>query len=94
MLAAVALRLLLEFDPTRQAAIVAESKLVQGHMRIAYSIPAHQEYVRSGAPSEPILAEAAAQIMKFHDVLRTVSQYMTNGSSGRKDRASWSPGCC
>lgn len=32
-------------------------------MRVAFSVPAHREYMRSGAPSEPILAEAAARVM-------------------------------
>lgn len=60
ILAAIALRLLLEFEPMRQ---ITEDKLVQGHMRVAFSVPAHREYMRSGAPSEPILAEAAARVM-------------------------------
>lgn len=29
-------------------------------MRVAFSVPSHAEYVPSGTPSEPILAEAAA----------------------------------
>jgi len=33
-------------------------------MRFAYSIPDHREYLRSGYPSEPLLAEAAAQQLR------------------------------
>ena len=40
---------------------IEEAGLVESHMRIAYSIPDHREYLRSGYPSEPLLAEAAAQ---------------------------------
>ncbi|KIP08518.1 hypothetical protein PHLGIDRAFT_69178 [Phlebiopsis gigantea 11061_1 CR5-6] len=37
-------------------------------MRIAFSVPHHQEYIRSGTPSEPILAEVAAMGMHRFDV--------------------------
>lgn len=63
-LAALSTRLLLEFEPKREKAAMMENELVAGNMRIVYSIPNHQEYIRSGYPSEPILAEAAAQIME------------------------------
>ncbi|KAL4246568.1 hypothetical protein ABKN59_008457 [Abortiporus biennis] len=36
-------------------------ELVASHMRTAFSVPFHREYLRSGYPSEPMLAEAAAQ---------------------------------
>lgn len=63
-LAALSLRLLLEFEPRREISVDAESRLVEGHMRIVYSLPQHREYLCSGAPSEPILAEAAARVME------------------------------
>jgi hypothetical protein len=63
MLAALTTRLLLDFEPQRELSRKMESTLVQGHMRIAFSVPKHREYLRSGSPSEPILAEAAAQEM-------------------------------
>jgi len=40
-----------------------EAKLVEGHMRVAYSVPKHRQYLRGRTPSEPVLAEAAARIM-------------------------------
>jgi hypothetical protein len=40
-----------------------EASLVAGNMQIAYSVPKHREYLRSGTPSEPTLAKAAAQEM-------------------------------
>lgn len=39
---------------------IEESGLVENHMRIAFSIPDDREYLRSGYPSEPLLAKAAA----------------------------------
>jgi hypothetical protein len=46
----------------RRALSTMEAKLVENHMRIAFSVPAHREYVHTGAPSEPVLVEAAARI--------------------------------
>ncbi|KAI0919154.1 hypothetical protein AcV5_002144 [Taiwanofungus camphoratus] len=56
-------RLLLELEPSRGSARLLENQLVEGNMRIAYSVGAHRQYLRSGSPSEPLLAEAAAQEM-------------------------------
>ncbi|CAL1698542.1 unnamed protein product [Somion occarium] len=62
-IAAISTRVLLDFEPSRQRARNMEAGLVENHMRVAFSVPIHREYVRSGTPSEPILAEAAAQHM-------------------------------
>jgi hypothetical protein len=56
-------RLLLQFQLEPEAVGSTERELVAGDMQVAYSVPAHGEYLRSGARSEPILAEAAASIM-------------------------------
>ncbi|PCH43332.1 hypothetical protein WOLCODRAFT_103395 [Wolfiporia cocos MD-104 SS10] len=61
-LAILATRLLLDFN-TRETGIETETQMLKSKMRIAYSIPAHRYYLRSGYPSEPILAEAAARAM-------------------------------
>ena len=53
---------MLDFD-TRKESVEAEKLLVENHMRIANSVPVHRRYLRSGAPSEPVLAEAAALIL-------------------------------
>ncbi|CCM07240.1 uncharacterized protein FIBRA_09586 [Fibroporia radiculosa] len=58
-------RLLLDMEPRREYARHLETGMVEGHMRIAYSVPKHRQYMRSGYPSEPILAEAAAQVMEM-----------------------------
>ncbi|KZV96307.1 hypothetical protein EXIGLDRAFT_431445 [Exidia glandulosa HHB12029] len=54
------------FDYETRAAVVSphEADLVASHMRLAYSVPSHRQYFRSGYSSEPILAEAAAQALQ------------------------------
>src|SRR5438477_2445819 len=62
-IAVVDLRLMLDYEHRRAAARIAEMDLVASHMRMAYSILESRECVVSGYPSEPLLAEAAAQQM-------------------------------
>ncbi|KAG9075046.1 hypothetical protein FRC06_010306, partial [Ceratobasidium sp. 370] len=62
-LAVLGVRVGLSFDRSRAEARVTEDCLVEGHMRVAFSIPKHREYIYADALSEPILAEAAAQLM-------------------------------
>ncbi|KAL4252956.1 hypothetical protein ABKN59_003494 [Abortiporus biennis] len=92
--AVVDIRLCLEYEP-----LVADNKskdtqveLVAHHMRMVYSVPDHCEYMRSGYPSEPMLAEAAAQQLDIWrqsvptvliDILQT---YMSNGLLDRDKR--------
>ena len=57
--AILAARVLLDFEPAREESRKLEAKLVESRMRVVYSIPSHRQYMRSGYPSEPILAEAA-----------------------------------
>ncbi|CAE6458759.1 unnamed protein product [Rhizoctonia solani] len=40
-----------------------QSKLVESHMRVAFAIPQHRGYMHTGAPSEPVLAEAAGRYL-------------------------------
>ncbi|THH06984.1 hypothetical protein EW145_g3699 [Phellinidium pouzarii] len=63
-LAVLSIRLLPDFDLTRADSRRTLMNLVQNHMAIAYSIPQHRETLRTGYPSEPILAEAAARQMR------------------------------
>ncbi|KAF9507409.1 hypothetical protein BS47DRAFT_1351722 [Hydnum rufescens UP504] len=53
----------LDFEPRRQVALDRETQLVAGHMRVVFSVPKECEYIRSGYPSEPLLAEAASRQM-------------------------------
>ena len=65
--ALVDILIMLDFEPRREAHEHLV-EMVAGHMRTAYSVPAHRQYFRSGYSSEPILAEAAArQIVSFQD---------------------------
>ncbi|KAJ6611189.1 hypothetical protein B0H10DRAFT_2193056 [Mycena sp. CBHHK59/15] len=64
LLAVVDVRLCLQYDtqPSSNRNIVAD--MVASHMRIAFSVPRHREIIRYGYPSEPMLAEAAAQALR------------------------------
>lgn len=80
------MRLLLEFEPSRPHAVAAENRLVQAHMRVAYSVPRPREYIRSGAPSEPIIAEAAARIMRNQNVMRKTEGWVRSGLISKGER--------
>ena len=60
-LAVLDIQLSLDFEPRREKVQIEEGALVESHMQFTYSVPDHREYLRSGYPSEPLLAEAAAQ---------------------------------
>ena len=60
-LAVLDVRLLLDYEHSAEAWL-REEELVESGMRIAYSVPRHRQYMYSGYPSEPILAEAAASV--------------------------------
>jgi len=87
-LAVVSTRLLLDFEPARFSARRTEEELVASHMRIAFSVPQHREFMRTGTPSEPILAEAAAQIMNMpgFDTLAILNQYLEDGLAPKGER--------
>ncbi|CUA71733.1 DNA-directed RNA polymerase subunit beta [Rhizoctonia solani] len=59
-LVAIGIRVGIEFDSRTRSSRRMEAKHVESHMRVIYAIPKHREYMRTGTPSEPILAEAAA----------------------------------
>jgi hypothetical protein len=40
-----------------------QAQLVEKNMHVVFSVPEHRKHISSGYPSEPILAEAAAQHM-------------------------------
>ncbi|KAF9465579.1 hypothetical protein BDZ94DRAFT_1346066 [Collybia nuda] len=86
VLAALSIRLLLEFEPLNEMAKNKEVKLVAGHIRVIYSVPQHSLYLRSGTPSEPLLAEAAAQIMVGRDPLSLLQNYLSHGLISKGER--------
>lgn len=56
-------------------------------MRIAYTVPKHREYMYSGSPSEPVLAEAAAQAMSsMLNVVEPLASYVRNGLIQKGER--------
>jgi hypothetical protein len=59
----------LDFEPGRLKAHNREVELIADHMRIVFSVPEHREYLLSGYPSEPLLAEAAARQMEQFQML-------------------------
>ena len=64
-LACLAIRIGLDFDASREVGRKMEIELVESYMRIVFAVPEHREYMRTGTPSEPILAEAAAQLLNW-----------------------------
>jgi hypothetical protein len=86
--AILSMRLLLSFEPLRESTRSFEAEQVAGYMRVAYSVPLHREYMRSGSSSEPILAEAAAQLMNATGVgvIRAFSETMNDDLIRKGDR--------
>ncbi len=64
-LAVIDVRVQLDYDLKCEAATDTVARLVESHMRTAFSIPQYRKYMRSGYPSEAWLAEAAAQEMVY-----------------------------
>ena len=85
----------LQFEPRRPAAQNREADLVAGHMRVAFSVP-KGEYLHSGYPSEPLLAEAAVRQMDEFQTLanapdtsvmaRILRSVFTNGLLDQRQR--------
>ncbi|KAH9902805.1 hypothetical protein C8Q73DRAFT_671837 [Cubamyces lactineus] len=80
-LAALATRVLLDFDISRESARDVMQHLLSHHTLIAFSIPQHREYMRAGTPSEPILAHAAAKLMNEFglDLVRSLTEGFKHG---------------
>ena len=76
-LAALSVRLMLEFEPQRIRATEVENLMVAGHLRVANVIPDHHKYVISSTLSEPIIAEAAAQVLHGQNMILLLAQNMS-----------------
>ncbi|KAI6101678.1 hypothetical protein EDD17DRAFT_1786370 [Pisolithus thermaeus] len=63
MLAILDVLITIDYEPRLDLAHKCEMDMIASHMRIAFSIPQHRSYTRSGYPSEPFLAEAASRQM-------------------------------
>ena len=70
---------MLNFEPRRISAIKEENLMVAGHLRVANVIPSHREYLISSTPSEPIVAEAAAQVHLKESMIKTLCDHVTGG---------------
>ncbi|THH06221.1 hypothetical protein EW146_g9684 [Bondarzewia mesenterica] len=71
-LAVADVRLCLDYEPRRQQNQMVVAELVASHMRIAYSVPRHREYFRSGYSSEPLLAEVSSALQMIYPSLLTL----------------------
>ena len=78
-LAALSIRLMLDFEPRRIHATEVENLMVAGHLRVANVILAHREYMISLTPSEPIIAEAAAQVLRHQNMVDLLAQNVREG---------------
>ncbi|KAM6494873.1 hypothetical protein JOM56_009496 [Amanita muscaria] len=62
-LAALSVRLLLDFEPRRVAAIENENLMVAGHLRVANVIPSHREYIISSLIEKGQRGELVARLL-------------------------------
>ncbi|KAJ7211208.1 hypothetical protein GGX14DRAFT_623845 [Mycena pura] len=87
--AAISTRVLIDAELERETGHRLIAMLVHNHLRTVFSIPEHREYMRTGVPSEPIIAEAAAVIMhqtpiRMTEILQKLlhSNLIGNGERG------------
>lgn len=86
-LAALGIRLGLTFNPSTDLARKLESSLVENHMRVVSAVPEHREFMRTHAPSEPILAEAAGRGCDvIQDGLELLEDHFGKGVLARGER--------
>ena len=62
-LAAIDVILNISYEGNRIASRNIQEAMVARHARLIYAIPSHREYTRTGYSSEPLLAEAAHQLV-------------------------------
>ena len=79
LLAAISVRLMLDFEPRGISAIEIENLMVVSHLRVANVIPSNREYMISSTPSEPIVAEAAAQVLRGQSMINILCDNVRNG---------------
>jgi hypothetical protein len=73
-------RIMLDFSSSSEAREL-ESRLVQSYLRVVFVVPEHRRFMRTGTPSEPVLAEAAAQLLAQHQV--NIPQVLRKALSSR-----------
>lgn len=63
--ACLSIRVLLDLDSGRSmSAHRAETELVRAYMRVVFAAPRHGISMQTGTPSEPVLVEAAAELLE------------------------------
>ncbi|KIM80635.1 hypothetical protein PILCRDRAFT_89580 [Piloderma croceum F 1598] len=78
-LAALSIRVMLDFHPQRMRATEVQNLMVAGHLQVANVIPVHCEYMISSTLSEPIIAEVAAQVLHGQNMIDLLSQNVREG---------------
>ncbi|KAF8340891.1 hypothetical protein F5887DRAFT_1225901 [Amanita rubescens] len=84
-LAAIDVAITLNYEPRRTWSRALQDTLVASHARIVFAIPKHREYMRTGYPSEPLLAEVANRLLYEEErtspsfCIETLSQCDENG---------------
>jgi hypothetical protein len=64
-IAVLSARFFLDLHPSSSIAQEYEEELVRSHLRIIYSVSRHRGVIATGTSSEPLIAEAAAEIMHY-----------------------------
>ncbi|KAJ7241042.1 hypothetical protein B0H12DRAFT_1237159 [Mycena haematopus] len=87
----LSLRILLDIDIQTDAGNLLNANLVNSYQRIVYSVPKHRLWMHTGAPSEPILAEAAGRLMhrKQDGIINPISvldDYLARGIIAKGER--------
>ncbi|KAB5596236.1 hypothetical protein CTheo_221 [Ceratobasidium theobromae] len=86
-LAAIGIRVGFTLDPSTTLAREVESELVEQHMRVVIAVPADRRLMRTCAPSEPILAEAAGHMCNlYEDAPQTLDSYFGEGILAHGER--------
>ncbi|KAF8749259.1 hypothetical protein RHS01_10250 [Rhizoctonia solani] len=86
LLAVLGVRIGIAFNATNNTTYSIQSRLVESHLRVVYWIPEHQGYMYTGAPSEPILAEAAARYLNASNSDRKGIAVLDQGDYLRKSK--------
>jgi hypothetical protein len=91
-LAALDCRVLIRFDPMHANSRSAQANLVKTFMRTVFNIPESRDFMWSGYPSEPILAEAAARLLNvstgqiMHTAPEILERALNSGFLARGER--------
>ena len=83
---AISVRLMLDFEPRRITAIETENLMVADHLRVVDVIPGNRKFLFSSTPSEPIVAEAAAQVLRGQNMIKLLCEHVRSGLIEKGER--------